>query len=79
MAICVKCVYHEIYVTGEEKDVACKNPDLPITDFIYGIRWCDNLNPKGDCKGFKPQAKPDSIYESKTDEELARTTDAHTD
>ena len=72
MPICVECVHHLIYKDGREKDVACQNPDLPITDFIYGIRWCDHLNSKGDCKGFKPQAKPESIYEFSSDEVLAQ-------
>ncbi len=62
MPICIKCIHKDI------DGPACSNSDLPITEFVYGVRACSILNPKGDCKGFKPQA---SIYESKEDENLA--------
>ena len=54
MDICVKCVYHDEF----EGDDLCDNTDLPISEFIHGRRYCDDLNTKGDCKGFKPQAEP---------------------
>jgi hypothetical protein len=65
MAICVECVYYQ----NED----CLNSDLPIDDFIHGTRDCYELNIKGDCKGFKAKSKPESIYETKEDEELAST------
>ena len=73
MPICVECEYH-----GERINNRCNNPDLPITDFVRGLRECKILNDKGDCKGFKPQSQNQSIYELKEDEELAKT-DATTD
>ena len=68
MPICVECEwFHEIPVD------TCDNRDLPITEFIHGHRDCYRLNSKGDCKGFKPQAKPQpySIYDAKEEEDLA--------
>ena len=69
MSICVECLYHDEF---EALDL-CDNKGLPISEFVHGRRYCDDLNPKGDCKGFKPQAKPESIYESKEGEDLANT------
>ena len=65
MAICVECDW------VNEPNLECNNSDLPVTDFVLGTRSCDELNCEGDCKGFKPQAKPESIYETKKDEYLA--------
>ena len=65
MAICVECEWFNDIPLD-----TCDNPDLPITDFVHGRRDCWKLNSKGDCKGFKPE----SIYESKEDEDLANTT-----
>lgn len=68
MAVCKECDYFN-------KDVLeCNNPDLPLTDFVLGTRSCDELNAKGECKGFKAKPTPESIYESKEDEDLAKTT-----
>ena len=58
MAICIDCQHHIEFQDG----VACSNSDLPITDFVNGLRICTILNPKGGCKGFKPQSQPESIY-----------------
>jgi len=68
MAICIECVYCNALARAR-----CNNSELPITNFIYGVRHCDTINIKGDCKGFKPIPKSWSIYESKADEELAST------
>ena len=73
MAICVDC----IFILDLNKGF-CNNPELPVTDYVYGTRDCKELNPKGNCKGFKPNSeigciKPESIYELKEDEELAKT------
>ena len=67
--ICVECQHMKNREYGE-----CGNSDLPVTEHVHGTRDCETLNPKGDCKGFKPQAKPESIYETKKDEDLANTT-----
>ena len=67
MAICVQCAFKNIDFPD------CNNRELPITDFVSGKRDCDELNHKGDCKGFKVMVKLDSIYESKEDEDLAKT------
>lgn len=67
MAICVECEYCSMLQRER-----CSNPDLPINDFVRGDRFCDILNAKGDCKGFKAKIKPDSIFDSKEDEELAK-------
>ena len=78
MAICVECEYF-IHPTNADANLEflgpmrCRNLDLPMTEFIFGYRDCKTLNPKGDCKGFKLQSEPDSIYELKGDEELAKT------
>ena len=69
MAICVKCVYHH----EAEDDIVCNNSDLPITDFVCGVRYCVSLNSKGNCAGFKAQPERESIYELPKDEELAKT------
>lgn len=69
MAICIDCEF----ILDLNKGF-CNNPELPITDFIYGIRDCQELNPKGGCMGFKPKSQPESIYELKSDEELGRRT-----
>ena len=67
MAICVECKF----ILDLNKGF-CNNPDLPVTDYVYGTRDCKELNPKGGCKGFKLQSES-SIYELKEDEELAKT------
>ena len=74
MAICVECEWYADAVTRDGMGAlpACKNPDLPMTDYVYGHRHCRQLNPQGNCKGFKPQSES-SIYELKEDEELAKT------
>ena len=59
MAICVECEYKNI------DRGTCKNPDLPITDFVYGVRACNILNAEGNCKGFKPLSQDEPIYELK--------------
>ena len=68
MAICVECKF----ILDLNKGF-CNNPDLPVTDYVYGTRDCKELNPQGNCKGFKPQSQPEPIYELKKDEELAKT------
>ena len=68
MAICIECSH----ALAGGVFVTCRNSELPVTDFVYGIRDCKELNPKGNCKGFKPQSQS-SIYELKEDEELAKT------
>lgn len=77
MAICVECKYRAFHFKEDadfaDKSLRCTNPDLPMTDYVYGIRLCEVLNSKGDCKGFKAQPQNESIYESKEDEELAKT------
>ena len=65
MAICIECEY---YVQDW-----CRNPDLPIDNWVLGIRDCYELNHKGDCKGFEAKLNKESIYELPTDEELAKT------
>lgn len=69
MAICVECEWCHDCLDGTE--ITCKNPNLPVTDFVRGSRYCVILNLKGDCKGFK-KPECESIYESKSDEELAK-------
>lgn len=61
MAICVECIYYD----HDENQLVCDNEDLPITDFVRGVRHCVVLNPKGECKGFKRKGERESIYESK--------------
>ena len=80
MAICMQCEHlgHTDFVNDQRDflDIWCKNPDLPITNFIYGRKEPNILNPKGNCKGFKEDLfvpKSESIYELKEDEELAKT------
>lgn len=68
MAICIECAFILDLNRG-----LCNNSELPIDDFVYGTRDCAELNPKGGCIGFKPQSQPESIYELKSDEELAKT------
>lgn len=68
MAICVQCEYH----LGNSQ-VTCSNENLPITDFVYGIRRCDIFNAKGQCMGFKRKGECESIFETKADEDLAKT------
>ena len=71
MAICVECKF----ILDLNKGF-CNNPDLPVTDYVYGTRDCKELNPKGGCMGFEVSSglgKPVSIYELKGDEELAKT------
>ena len=76
MAICVKCAYHH----EAEDDIVCNNPELPITDFVCGVRYCVSLNSKGNCAGFKaPLPMNESIHELPKDEELARTDARNTD
>lgn len=65
MAICIECV-HKVIDRCE-----CNNPDLPVTDFVDGTKDCYKLNAKGDCKGFKAIPQRESIYELKSDQELA--------
>ena len=70
MPICVECAYH-----GENASApifTCGNDDLPVTDFVTGIKDCHTLNPTGNCKGFKLQRQRESIYELKKDEDLAK-------
>lgn len=63
MPICIECLHIDNENNGE-----CGNPELPLSDFVYGTRNCYELNSEGDCKGFTPQDKPESIYELKKDE-----------
>lgn len=67
MAICVKCEHKTVDAP------TCKNEDLPTTDFLWGVKACVTLNPKGACKGFKKIPEPTSSYETKEDEELGKT------
>lgn len=74
MAICVECEYCEPLQRAR-----CTNADLPVKDFIYGIKHCDDYNIFGNCKGFKAKStrpgafeQRESIYESKEDEVLAK-------
>ena len=69
MAVCVECVHY-----AEVDGFDCHNTDLPISDFVYGARFCAVLNAKGDCKGFKLKGQVESIFESKEGENLANTT-----
>ena len=68
VSICVECRHY-----GQSGAFDCHNTDLPISDFVYGARFCAVLNAKGDCKGFKAKPQTYSIYESKEDEDLANT------
>ena len=68
MDICVRCLHCRDF-----EEPRCDNEDLPISDFVLGVRLCSDLNQKGDCKGFKAQPQAESIYELKSDEELANT------
>lgn len=69
MAICVECEY-----CNKSVDIPrCNNLNLAMTDFVYGNRRCDALNLRGDCKGFRAIPKPESIYELKENEEVAKT------
>ena len=54
MPICIKCAYKDT------DSPTCTNCDLPITEFVYGVRACITLNAEGECKGFKP-IESDSI------------------
>ena len=69
MAICVECSH----ALAGGVFVTCRNSGLSVTDFVYGIRDCKELNPKGNCMGFKPQSENESIYKLPKDEELAKT------
>lgn len=68
MPICVQCGWCQDFKDGT--DATCMNPDLPLTDYVYGIRLCNKLNSDGNCKGFKPQSD-ESIYELKEDQVMA--------
>lgn len=57
MAICVECSHS---VKGGAF-IRCNNSELSITDFVYGLRDCKELNAKGDCKGFKPVKGTDAL------------------
>ena len=70
MAICVECAYKNDTL---DDALRCNNSELPISDFLYGNRFCEDLNGDGRCIGFKPQSQLESIYELKKDEELAKT------
>ena len=67
-AICVHCIHSKDF-----EELRCDNDDLPISDFVLGVRLCRDLNSKGDCKGFSATPPYESIYESKKDEDLANT------
>ena len=58
ISICVDCNFMLDLNKG-----LCNNPDLPISDYVYGTRDCKELNAKGECKGFKPESQPEFIYE----------------
>ena len=68
VTLCIKCGHH----TELEGTDFCNNTELPLCGFVRGDRYCDELNTEGNCKGFKPKPEPESIYESKADEDLAK-------
>ena len=68
MAICVECLFYDNNLVFSK----CGNLDLPISDFVHGVRSCQTLNAKGECKGFKPKPEPKSIYDLPSDEVLAQ-------
>ena len=71
-SICIYCIHCK-----DHEEFTCNNNDLPMTDFLRGVRYCRHLNSRGDCKSFKPKSEPESIYELKEDEDLAKTTQHH--
>ena len=72
ITICINCKHFKDSKLDEQSDI-CLSPDAPYEYFITGTKYCADINTKGDCKFYSTKAKPESIYESKEDEDLANT------
>jgi len=50
--ICVKCKYYFGFINQER---SCNSSKAPITNFITGIKECERINIKGNCKFYKKE------------------------